>query len=219
MGRLGGGDELKRLWFTIVGVAVLILMCIGFIIGFKDSRWVDGTASQKERSSDGMDLPKSINQKSVSRVNSGQTALKNACGLFGEVLFDKIQNGNYEEIYRLINQDVLYRYGYTCYNETMDTYWQRLSELAPADARMMLYDISSSDLTKGEVLATYCIAGPIEGAVDLEAFNYNGSLWVTITVYFNDHGEITSMLPCPEASIDSYAAVMGFVKENDLSLE
>lgn len=145
--------------------------------------------------------------------NTGNTAVKNACGVFGEILFEKICNEESDEIYNLTNHDVLSSYGYICNAAVISSYWINIKNASPDDARIMLFDIMPSKLTQGGVAVTYCITGPLSGSVDREAFNHNGSLWLSMMVYFDDQGEIVSMLPCVEASIDSYSALMGFEKK------
>jgi len=198
---------MKRFWILVLFGVCLILICIVLLQGNTSIR------KEKQEAEVRTTVESAPEQyELLAGMNSGNMAIKNSSGLFGENLFVKLSEHDYDGIYRTLNQDVLKKYGYVCDQSIFTSYWEHMADLITEDARIVLYDVLPSKIVKGGVIVTYCIAGTVSDAIDSEAYNYNSGLWLTITIYFNGNGEVISMLPCAEASIDSYANVMGFRK-------
>jgi len=203
---------MRKKWI-LIGCAVAIAIVIGLPLTLKNN----GAEDLVE-----IKLPDGnieIRQELPAELNEGIKAVKNACGLYGEALLAHILTGNHSRLFEDINQEVLRRYDYSCNQDSLSRFWIDLAILIPESAVISVFDVTPSGISEGGVTVTYYIAGPAENTMDTEAYAYDGSLWLTIMVYFGESGDIISMLPCPEVSLDSYALSLGFMKHRLNSLD
>lgn len=148
----------------------------------------------------------------VPNSNTGEVALKNACGIFSEQLKNMLIQEKYEAMYEMLNKEVLKKYGYTCNKDTYLSYWKALGKPFGKDIEVMIFRTSGSGVSGG-VLANYCVANSLSDSIERDCYDYESSRWVELTLYFDQNGNIVSMIPCPEVAIDSYANILGFEKE------
>ena len=107
--------------------------------------------------------------------------------------------------------ELLEKYGYTCNKDTYLSYWKALGKpFIGNDVEVMIFRTSG---LSGGVLASYCVANSLSDSIERECYNYESSRWVELTLYFDQSGNVVSILPCPEAAIDSYANSLGFEKK------
>lgn len=155
-----------------------------------------------------------IHEKLVPYSNTGEIALKNTCGIFSEQVKAILIQGKYEAMYEMLNREVLEKYGYTCNKDTYLSYWKALgAPFIGKDIEVIIFRTSGSGLSGG-VLASYCVATSLSDSIERECYDYESSRWVELTLYFDQSGNVVSILPCPEVAIDSYANTLGFEKKH-----
>lgn len=197
----------KKVIVTIVIVAIGIIIALIFLLG-KEGK--NGYGEPTEHTE--MDNNEKFNDSLIQEANTGEIALKNTCGLFGEQLKEIFVQGRYEILYSMLNQEVLSKYGYSSNKDAYMAYWTAFGEpFVGHEIRSVIFRTTRSNLNGG-VLASYCVVVSLPDSVERECYDYGSSRWLNITLYFDDQGKVTSLIPCPEAAIDSYAKTLGFEK-------
>lgn len=198
---------MKKPWI-IAGCGLVMLVCLVLLVSRRSSEHI---VSDRDMGGSVVEY----SQELPAELNTGLMAVKNMCGKYGIELLGHIVAKDETALYEKMNHKVLNRYGYVCNQEVLNQFWRSLADLFPDAAQISVFDLVPSGISQGGFTVTYYIAGPAENSTDTETYDCSGSLWLTIMVYFNENGEISSMLPCPEASIESYALSLGFIKESD----
>ena len=200
----------RRLMVAVyVGVVVVIIIAIFVFLNSKGSK----NGDLKPVPETVIGNKGNIAETLVPYSNTGEIALKNTCGIFSEQLKAILIQGKYEAMYEMLNKEVLEKYGYTCNKDTYLSYWKALgSPFVGKDIVVIIFRSSGSGLSGG-VLASYCVANSLSDSIERECYDYESSRWVELTLYFDQSGNVVSMLPCPEVAIDSYANSLGFEKK------
>ena len=202
---------MKRGLFVAMSSAAIVLMLCLFYKGMQNET-----------------LPKEVSVQEVDNTLSGQnlkerrevkfqpeTEQEKVIGLtadYAAVLLETMRNNDMEKLQAMIAYDELPNYGYRADQNSFVTYFEGMSEMIPENASIQIYSVRESSLNPTAWISNCYIVSKDLSGVDRNAYLHEDAIWFTMTLFFNEAGEIVGMLPCVDDSLNDYQEILGLIK-------
>lgn len=131
---------------------------------------------------------------------------------YAALLLEAMKNNDMEKLQVMIAYDELPNYGHRADQNSFVTYFEGMSEMIPENACIQIYSVRESSLHPSAWISNCYIVSKNLSGVDRNAYLHEDAVWLTMTLFFNEVGDIIGMLPCADDSLNDYQEIFGLTR-------